>query len=171
MRLSASVVAACLVVAVTSVDSAANDFVPPPGCKKRWSEISELEASWKGERKVPFDRKAYPAKPCNNVMPRVGQEVRRAGFPRVAIVVFDITGSGRVVGQQLIAGQGTPWGEVSQKAAALMVYEPLIEDGVGITRVGVTVAFVVEKQSRDQPCGQLQPAAEPDFEIRVCVSR
>jgi hypothetical protein len=158
-----------MLTAFASFDAAAKDtFVPPPGCKQRWSEIAQLESSLKGEKKVPFDRKAYPAKPCNSVMPPVTREVRRAGLPSIAIIVFDITGSGRVVGQSLIAGQGTPWGEVSQKTAAQMVYEPLIEDGIGITRVGATFAFVVERQGR---CGQAKVAAEPDFEIRVCVSR
>lgn len=168
-----SVTAICLATLLTvsvSID-AAEEFKPPPGCKKRWSEIAELEASLKGERKVPYDRKAYPVNACNNVMPAVNREVRRAGMPGVATIVFDVTGSGRVVGQQLIAGRGTPWGEASQKAAALMVFEPIVEDGIGITRVGVTVAFVVEMERRGQPCGQVKTPVGADFEIRVCAWR
>ena len=92
-----------------SADVAAKEkFVPPSGCKKHGCEIAELEASLKGERKVPFDRKAKNVKFCNLLQPQVSQAVKRAGQSGVAIIVFDVTGSGRVVGQQLIAGKGTP---------------------------------------------------------------
>jgi hypothetical protein len=66
-----------LLTAFASVDAVAKDeFVPPPGCKQRWSEIAELEASLKGERKVPFDSKANNVKPCNLMEAPATKEVR-----------------------------------------------------------------------------------------------
>lgn len=162
----------CLVALLTafvSVDVAAKDkFVPPPGCRQRWSEIAELEASLKGERKVPFDRKANTVKPCNLMEPLPTKEVRTSLKPSVAVVVFDVTGSGRVVGQQLIAGKGTPWGDLVQQHVARWVFEPVVDDGIGITRVGVSVSAIVEW--RGQKCGKVQAPAKPDFETRLCLS-
>jgi hypothetical protein len=100
----------------------------------------------------------------------VSQAVRHAGEPSVAIIVFDVTGSRRVVEQQLI-GKKTPWAEAAQQEVSKWLFEPLIEDGIGITRVGVTVAFVAELEGRGQSCGKAQSPVKPDLEVRVCASR
>jgi hypothetical protein len=87
--------------------------------------------------------------------------------PGVAVVVFDVTGSGRVVGQRLVAGKGTPWGEIVQRHVAAWVFEPVVEDGIGITRVGVTVSVILEW--RGQKCGKVQAPVRADMETRICA--
>jgi hypothetical protein len=172
MRRCVAVPVVCLVTLMTafaSVGAAAKEsFVPPPGCKKRWSEIAELEASLKGERKVPFSDKES-LKECNMLTPEVPREVRQAEQASVAVIVFDITGSGRVVGQQLISGRNTLWGEIAQKHVAQWLFEPLVEDGVGITRVGVTVVLIAAPQKE---CDKMPSPSRPGigYEMRVCWS-
>jgi hypothetical protein len=159
-----------LLAAFASVDATAKDkFVPPPGCKQRWSELAEFEASLKGERKVPFDGEAKALKPCNNLMPVPTPDLRKIEQGQVAVIVFDITGSGRVTGQQLVAGKGTRWGELSQQHAAHWLFEPLVEDGIGVTRVGVTVAIILER--RGQGCGKAKAPPGANYEVRVCWNR
>ena len=165
MRCSTAVTAVCLATLLTvcvSVD-AADKFKPAPGCKKRYSELAELEASLKGERKVPYDRGGKLLKECNLLNPIPPREIRNQ--VNVAVIVFDVTGSGRVVGQQLVAGKGTPWGEPSVLHVAQWLFEPLVEDGVGITRVGVTVALIAGPMAE---CHKLPPTAGADFEVRMC---
>ena len=162
--------AACLatLLAVSTSVGATEKFKPPPGCKKRWSEIAQLEASLKGERKIPFDGAAKTAKECNLLTPIPPREMRRAGQTNVAVIVFDITGSGRVVGQQLVAGQNTQWGEIAQKHVAQWLFEPLVEDGIGITRVGATVALIAAPK---QECDKVKTPPGTNYEVRMCWSR
>jgi hypothetical protein len=54
-----------------------------------------------------------------------------------------------------------------QQHVARWVFEPVVEDGIGITRVGVTVAAILEW--RGQKCGKVQAPVRPDFETRLCV--
>jgi len=142
---------------------------PAPGCKRSLSELTELETSLKRERKIPFDPAANPLKSCDVTQPVVGSQVRRAGKPSVAIFVFDVTSTGRVSGLQLI-GKKTPWAEVAQEEVSQWLFEPLFEGDVGITRVGVTAAVIVELEGRGQSCGQAQSPVKADLEIRVCAS-
>ena len=116
---------------------------------------------------MPFDHKANNVKECNQLMPVPTKEIRTAFKPAVAVVVFDITGSGRVVGQQLIAGKGTPWGEIVQQHVAAWLFEPVVEGGIGITRVGVTVSVILEW--RGQKCGKVQAPVRADRETRLCA--
>jgi hypothetical protein len=135
---------------LASIAGAAPDavkFRPAPGCKKRSSELVALEASLKAERKVPYDRNAKRLESCNAEQPLVSPEMRGAGRTRVAIFVFDVTGGGRVVEPQLI-GQKSPWSELSQKVLSEKLFEPGVEGEIGITRVGVTMAFVAEFEGR-----------------------
>jgi hypothetical protein len=141
----------------------------PPGCFKR----DKLEASLKGERKIPYDSQAPRLKHCQVTQPIVSDELRRAKQTRVAIIVFDVTGTGRVVEQQLI-GQKSPWSEIAQKEVAQWLFEPLVEDDIGITRVGVTVALIASFEDFGQKCIGVtqQPVIQGiDFEIYVCASR
>ncbi|HKQ13149.1 MAG TPA: hypothetical protein VJT80_06920 [Steroidobacteraceae bacterium] len=162
--------AACLatLLAVTTSVGATEEFKPPPGCKKRWSEIAQLEASLQGERKIPFEGGEKSAKECNLLTSLVPPEIRRAGQTNVAVIVFDITGSGRVVGQQLVAGRNTQWGEIAQKHVAQWVFEPLVEDGIGITRVGVTVVLIAAPK---QECDKVKAPPGTNYEVRMCWSR
>ena len=62
----------------------------------------------------------------------------------------------------------------AQKEVATWLFEPLVEDGIGITRVGVTVALIAEFQDEEHGCrGSQQQAVIPgvDFEILVCAPR
>lgn len=166
-----SVIVVCLVTAVmSSVAVATEKFKPAPGCKKRWSEVAELEASLKGERKVPYDQKNNPLKRCNADQPIVSAEMRRTREPQVAIIVFDVTGSGRVVGQQLI-GQKTQWAELSQQSLSRTLFAPFVEDGIGITRIGITMVFIAEFEGHGQSCDKLQsPVANQNYDVRICAS-
>jgi hypothetical protein len=129
-----------------------------------------LERSLKGERKIPYDPAANRLRTCDKLQPIVTREMRQAGQPAVAIIVFDVTGSGRVVEQQLI-GPKTPWAEISQKTLSEKLFEPLVEGDIGIRRVGVTMSFVAEFQGRGQACGRVTAPVMPNLEIRVCVPR
>jgi hypothetical protein len=167
---SPAAIAVCLatLLALSPSVGSAEKFKPPPGCKKNWRELAALEASLKGERKVPYDRNTQQLKDCTLVRPTPSLEVRRLAVPSVAVVVFDVKGSGVTVGQVLVAGKGTPWGETAQHAVSRMVFEPLVEEGIGITRVGVTMAFVYA------PAGACRAVPTPprvDLEIRVCSER
>lgn len=141
----------------------------PLTCFKR----EKLEASLKGERKIPYDSQAPRLKHCQVTQPIVSDELRKAKKTRVAIVVFDVTGSGRVVEQQLI-GEKSPWSEIAQKEVATWLFEPLVEDDIGITRVGVTVALIASFEDFGQKCLGVtqQPVIQGiDFEVYVCASR
>lgn len=169
MHRVASTASVCLVALLMAVPSA-NASEPPAGCKKHWSEVAELEASLKGERKIPYEPKLEKLRSCHITQPLVSPAVKRAGKPSVAIIVFDVTGSGRVVGQQLI-GPKSRWAEAAQKEVAQWLFEPLVEGDIGITRVGVTVALIVELEGRGTSCGKVEPPVETDLEIRMCASR
>jgi hypothetical protein len=168
MRCSASLIAVWFVALLIASASAPAAPFKAPGCFKR----DTLEASLKGERKIPYDSKAPRLNTCSVSQPLVNDELRREGKARVAIFVFDVTGSGRVVGLQLI-GQSSSWSEVAEKEAAKWLFEPLVEDDIGITRVGVTAAFIVEFEGHGQSCGGVpQPViAGIDKEIRSCTAR
>jgi hypothetical protein len=155
---------ASLLIFCASVQAA-----PPPGCKHNLREFMELETSLKRERKIPFDPKTSPLKSCFVTQPVVNSDVRRGGKPSIAIFVFDVTGTGRVVELQLI-GKKTPWAEISEREVSQWLFEPLLEGDVGITRVGVTVALVAELEGRGQSCGHAQSPVQADLEIRVCAS-
>lgn len=168
MRYSGSATAvffATLLVVCVSVEAA-----PPPGCKRTLHEVADLEASLTREIKVPYDPDVDKLKSCYVTQPLVSQSVRRAGQPSVAIFVFDVTGSGRVMGLQLI-GKKSPWAEVAQEEVSQWLFEPRVEGDVGITRVGVTVVLVAEIEGRGLSCGKVQSPVKPDLEIRVCASR
>jgi hypothetical protein len=47
------------------------------------------------------------------------------------------------------------------------VFEPVVEDGIGITRVGVTVSVILEW--RGQKCGKVQAPVRADMETRICA--
>jgi hypothetical protein len=163
-------IAVCRVtLLMASVAGAAQKFKAAPGCKRE-SKLVELEASLKGEKKIPYDGESAPLARCNAIQPRPTAETKRAGEPSVAIIVFDLTGSGRVFNQQLI-GQKTHWTEQAQQALAQTLYEPLIEGDIGVTRVGAKIAFVVEFQGRGQSCGQLPRRPKVNFEVRICAPR
>ena len=144
-------------------------FRPAPGCK-RPNALAELERSLKGERNVPYDAAANPLRSCDKLQPIVTREMRQAAQPAVASIVFDVTGSGRVVNQQLI-GPKTPWAEISQKTLSEKLFEPFVEGDVGIRRLGVKMTFVAEFQGRGQSCGRMMAPVRPDLEIRACVPR
>lgn len=171
MRHSIAATAACFVVllAASAVASAA-DATPPPGCKESLKEVAALEASLKRDIKVPYEPKTNKLKSCFITQPQVSLAVKQTGKASVAIVVFDVTASGRVADQELI-GKKTPWAEVAQNEVSQWVFEPLVEGDVGITRVGVTAVFIAEFQGAGQSCGKLKPPVEGDFIIRVCASR
>ena len=139
----------------------------PPGCFKR----DKLEASLKAERKIPYDSTAPRLKTCQVEQPLVTDELRRAEQTSIAIFVFDVTGSGRVVDLQLI-GKPSPWSELAQKEAARWLFAPLVEDGIGIRRVGVTVAFILEFQGNGKLCGGVQKPVIDGIneEIRICAN-
>jgi hypothetical protein len=171
MRQTAPAIVVCFVALLMGPAPAdASDDKPTSACKKRWSEVAELEKSLKGERKIPYDPKTYKLKTCHVTQPLVSQAVRRAGEPSVAIIVFDVRGSGRVVEQQLI-GKRTAWAETAQQEVSRWLFEPLIESDIGITRVGVTVALIAELEGRGRSCGKAKSPVAADFEIRVCASR
>ena len=109
-------IAACL-VALWTISTSAHAIDKAPGCYKR----DKLEASIKDERTIPYDTQAPLLKYCHVTQPLVSDELRREGKTRVAIFVFDVTGSGRVVEQQLI-GQKTPWTEIAQKEVAKWLF-------------------------------------------------
>jgi hypothetical protein len=168
MRASNSVIAACL-VALCTVSTSAYALDKAPGCFKR----DKLEASIKDERTIPYDAQAPRLKYCHVTQPLVSMDLRREGKTRVAIFVFDVTGSGRVVEQQLI-GQKTSWSEIAAKEVATWLFEPLVEGGIGITRVGVTVALIAEFQDEEHGCRGSQEKgviSGIDFEILVCAPR
>jgi hypothetical protein len=167
MRCSNSPIAACLVV-LCMASASANVAHKPPGCFKR----DKIEASIKRERTIPYDAQAPRLEHCYVTQPLVSEQLRREGKTRVAIFVFDVTGSGRVVEQQLI-GQKTPWSEIAQKEVARWLFEPLVEGSTGITRVGVTVALIAEFEGKGQACGAVKSPVIPDvnFEILVCAPR
>lgn len=169
MTRASAVIVVCLVTAVMSAVAVATEkFKPAPGCKERWSEVAALEALLKGERKVPYDHKANPLQRCNADQPIVDGEMRRTHEPQVAIIVFDVAGSGRVVGQQLI-GPKTPWAELSQQSLSRTLFAPVVEDGIGITRVGITMVFIAEFEPS---CGKLEsPVVYQNYDIRICADR
>ena len=164
------IVVGLLTIAMSSAALAAGKFRPAPGCKARWSEVAALEATLKGERKIPYDPQTNPLKHCRVTQPLVNDEIGRAHEPTSAIIVFDVTGSGRVVEQQLI-GKKTPWAELAQKEVATWLFEPLIEDDVGITRVGVTVAVTVAFTRGLGSCSPAKSPVNANFEVFVCASR
>ena len=61
-----------------------------------------------------------------------------------------------------------PWGETAQKHVAQWLFEPYVEDGIGITRVGVTVALIAVPQKE---CDKMPPRPGVNFEVRACWSR
>lgn len=142
---------------------------PAPGCKRSLREITELETSLKREIKIPFDAQANPLKSCDITQPMVPSDVRRSGKPSIAIFVFDVTSTGRVIGLQLI-GKKTHWAEIAEEEVSQWVFEPLVEGDVGITRVGVTAAVIAEVEGHEQSCGQAQSPVKADLEVRVCAS-
>lgn len=169
MRRSTSATAICfaalLIIVCASVQAA-----PPPGCKRTMREITELETSLKRERKVPFDAQSAPLKSCDITQPVVPSAVKRSGKPSVAIFVFDVSSTGRVVDLQLI-GKKSAWSQVAEEEVSQWLFEPLVEGDVGITRVGVTAVVIAELEGRGQSCGTAQSPVKPDLEIRVCTSR
>lgn len=172
MRHSIAATAACFVVllAASAAANAADATTPPPGCKESLKEVAALEASLKRDIKVPYEPKTNKLKSCFITQPQVSLAVKHAGTPSVAIIVFDVTASGRVADQELI-GKKTPWAEVAQNEVSQWLFEALVEGDVGITRVGVTAVFIAEFQGGGQSCGKLKPPVEGDFIIRVCASR
>ncbi|HET9446736.1 MAG TPA: hypothetical protein VFO35_10780 [Steroidobacteraceae bacterium] len=169
MRAIPVIAVCCITLLMASVAGAAQKFRPAPGCKRE-SKLAELEASLKGEKKVPYDAAVQPLERCNAVQPKPAAELKRTGEPLIAIIVFDVTGSGRVVNQQVI-GQTSLWAKQSQDALAQTLYAPLIESDIGVTRVGARIAFVLEFQGRGQSCGQVPPRTGVNFEVRICASR
>jgi hypothetical protein len=157
----------CFAVLATVCESLA--AAPAPGCKLSLRDLTELETSLKREIKIPFDATANPLKECDITQPPV-EAAKRAGKPSIAIFVFDVTSTGRVVGLQLI-GKKTPWAEVAQEEVSQWVFEPLVDGDVGITRVGVTAAVIAEIEGHGQSCGQAQSPVKADLEIRVCAGR
>lgn len=115
MRRSNSLLAVCLVGSLVAIASAeAQEFKPAPGCPERWSEVAALEASLKGERKIPYDHKENPSR---------------------------------------------------------TLFAPVVEGGVGITHVGMTMVFVAEFQGRGQSCGKLKlPEVNQNYDMRICTS-
>lgn len=146
--------------------SAAEGFKPAPGCKSP-SALRELERSLKGERKIAYDHKTNPIRMCDPLQPLIPKELRWSGQSEIAIIVFDVTGSGRVVEQQVI-GPKTPWAKVCEKTLAQKLWEPLVEGDVGTTRVGVTMTFVAEFANKTQSCGRVKSVVKPDLEMRIC---
>jgi hypothetical protein len=171
MRRSSLLIAVCLVGSSVAFASAiaAEKFRPTPGCK-RPGALAELERSLKGERKIPYDSAAHPLRTCDRLQPQVTREMRKAGEPAVAVIVFDVTGVGRAVNQQVV-GPKTPWTELSQETLTKKLFEPLVEGDIGITRVGVTMTFVAEFQDRTQSCGRVMAPVRPNLEIRICTAR
>lgn len=167
MRRSHSLTAVVLAGSLLASASAYAVEYKPAGCFKR----AKLEATLKGERKIPYDSKSPRLETCERKHPPVSDELRRAEQARVAIFVFDVTGSGRVDDLQLI-GKTSPWSEVAQKEAANWLFEPLIDDGIGIRRVGVTVAFILEFQGNGKACGGVKAPVIPgiDKEVRICAN-
>ena len=145
------------------------EAAPTSGCKLSLRELTELETSLKREIKIPFDANANPLKTCDITQPAV-EVAKRAGKTTIAIFVFDVTSTGRVVGLQLI-GKKTPWAEVAQEEVSQWVFEPLFEGDVGITRVGVTAAVIAEVEGHGQSCGQAQSPVKADLEVRVCAGK
>ena len=164
----ATIVVCLVTIAMSSVAVAAEKFKPAPGCLKRWSEVAELEASLKGKRKVPYDQKNNPLQRCNADQPIVDGEMRRTHEPQIAIIVFDVTGSGRAVGQHLI-GPKTHWAELSEQSLSRTLFAPFVEDGIGITRVGITMVFIAEFEPS---CDKLEsPVVFQNYDIRICANR
>jgi hypothetical protein len=125
MRAISIVAVCCVMLLMASVAGAAQKFKPAPGCKPA-SQLAKLEASLKGEKQIPYDGESNPLARCNAVQPKPTAEMRSTGEPSVAIIVFDVTGSGRVVNQQAI-GQKAQWTEAAQGALSQTLYEPLVE--------------------------------------------
>ena len=105
MRRSLPAIIACFVALLLA--GGLTEAAPTPGCKLSLSELTELETSLKREIKIPFDASANPLKGCDITQPAV-EAANRAGKPSIAIFVFDVTSTGRVVGLQLI---GAAWSE------------------------------------------------------------
>lgn len=167
MRRSSSLIAVCLVPSLL-VFTPADAFDKAPGCYKR----DKLEASIKDERKIPYDEQAPRLQYCHITQPLVSKDLRRDGKTRVAIFVFDVSAAGRIVELQLI-GQKSPWAEIAEKEVATWLFEPLVENGIGITRVGVTVAVIARFADTGQTCiSALPPVIEGiNFDVNVCAPR
>jgi hypothetical protein len=91
--------------------------------------------------------------------------------PSVAIIAFDVTGSGRVVGQELIAAGPHPaWSKDALEMIGDWIFEPYVEGDVGVTRVGITAAVYAELQGAGKTCGVLKSRMAVDFEERACVA-
>ena len=162
------IVVGLLTISMSSAALAAKQFRPAPGCKARWSEVAALEATLKGERRVPYDHKNNPLKRCNADQPIVNGEMRRSHEPQVVIIVFDVSGSGRVVGQELI-GPKTVWTELSKESLSRTLFAPVVEDGIGIARVGITMVFIAEFEPN---CNKLDsPVVHQEYDIRICAGR
>lgn len=173
-----SAIAICFVTLLMAHSASAAEAEEPqpfraaPGCKWRRAAVEELQASLKSERKIPYDQSAKRLESCNALMPGVTSEMRQTGQTRIAIFVFDVNGSGQVVEQQLL-GQKSQWTEVSEKTLLKKLFEPWVEGDLGITRVGVTMAFIAEFEGHGQSCGNVPAPVIPDvdMEIRVCATR
>jgi hypothetical protein len=62
------------------------------------------------------------------------------------------------------------WGVDALQMVGDRLYEPLVEDGIGVTRTGVTDVFILEFQGAGQSCGRLQSTSTNHFSTVVCVT-
>ena len=123
------------------------------------------------ERTVPRDSGERPKRRTQLPIPIVSAQMRRDGVARLATVTFDIDGSGRVK-NVLAPGRSGPDQDLAidlGRAVSLWLFEPRIENGTGIGRVGFTASLSVEFDDPGRSsCGQLKAAIPVDFEERVC---
>ena len=67
MRPIPAIAVCCVILLLASVAGAAQKFKPAPGCKHA-RQLTELEASLKGESKVAYDGESNPLERCNAAM-------------------------------------------------------------------------------------------------------
>jgi hypothetical protein len=142
-----------------------------PEFRRMMRDVQKIEATLKGERKVPYDPNVHTLRLRQPALPlTINPAIRRAMQPSVAIIAFDVTGSGRVVGLELIAaGPHRVWGKDALEMVTDWVFEPLVEGDVGVTRVGITAAVYAELQGAGKMCGTLKSRMAVDFEERACA--
>jgi TonB family protein len=122
------------------------------------------------QRSIPHDGGEVLKRRTSLPRPVINPHIRRAGVPVTAVVMFDVDGSGRV---KNVAAVPSPGGQelsdVLAHAVSGWLFEPKIENGVGMGRAGLVAFLSVEfDDSGKSSCGKHKSAIPADFAERVC---